>query len=82
MGWWKKLTISQYSDHFAKFYGWYENLFSYYLAMEYFPHGTLHDYLVAVGSPMPVKEAREVTVQLLEGLGFIHAQNYAHRDLS
>ena len=49
--------------------------------MEYFPHGTLHDYLKAVGSPMPEKEAREVTVQLLEGLVFMHAQNYAHRDL-
>lgn len=49
--------------------------------MEYFPHGTLYDYMKAKDSLIAEKEVKEMTSQLLEGLGFMHENNYAHRDL-
>lgn len=49
--------------------------------MEYFPHDTLYDCLKARSSPMSEEEARQATRQLLEGLDFMHKDNYAHRDL-
>jgi calcium/calmodulin-dependent protein kinase I len=46
--------------------------------MEYLELGDLERYLKPRLSPA---EARQITQQLLEGLGFMHDNNFAHRDL-
>jgi serine/threonine protein kinase len=46
--------------------------------MEYFPLGTLADFI-----PDEVKErdAKIISLQLLEGLAIMHKENFTHRDL-
>jgi len=46
--------------------------------MEYLPDSDLQRYLE---SPLPTNEARDITRQLLEGLVFMHENQFAHRDL-
>jgi serine/threonine protein kinase len=48
--------------------------------MEYLEHGDLQHYLLE-SPPLPEKEAGEITFQLLEGLAFMHENQFAHRDL-
>lgn len=46
--------------------------------MEYLPHGDLNRYLA---QPLPEREARQITTQLLDGLTFMHENKFVHRDL-
>lgn len=46
--------------------------------MEYFEKGDLQSYLV---KPFPEAETQEVSLQVLEGLSFMHDNGFAHRDL-
>lgn len=46
--------------------------------MEYLPNGDLEKYL---GSPLPEEEARDIVHQVLEGLQFMHENDFTHRDL-
>ena len=46
--------------------------------MEYLSDGDLHKYL---GSPLPEKEGQQIVSQIVEGLHFMHDQEFAHRDL-
>jgi calcium/calmodulin-dependent protein kinase I len=46
--------------------------------MEYIQLGDLEGYLE---NCLTCTEARHITQQLLEGLGFMHENNFAHRDL-
>jgi calcium/calmodulin-dependent protein kinase I len=46
--------------------------------MEYFELGDLESHLK---TPFSHTEARQIIQQLLEGLGFMHDNNFAHRDL-
>jgi serine/threonine protein kinase len=48
--------------------------------MEYLELGDLQHYLFQA-SPLPEQEAGEVTFQILEGLSFMHENQFAHRDL-
>ncbi|KAL4901564.1 kinase-like domain-containing protein [Aspergillus multicolor] len=48
------------------------------MAMEYVRLGDLSHYL---GRPLPEREGHEMTMQLLEALGFMHDNGFAHRDL-
>lgn len=66
---------------FVEFLGWFEDLESVYLAMEYLPLGDLEDNVLAVGGSMKEEEVREIAVQVLEGLRIMHLENFAHRDL-
>jgi serine/threonine protein kinase len=59
-------------------YGWFENDSHIYLAMEYIPHGDLGKFLTKTFSE---DEARLITSQLIEGLVFMHENNFVHRDL-
>jgi serine/threonine protein kinase len=59
-------------------FGWYENNASVFIAMEYFPHRDLQNYL---SSPIPEGEVQEIAFQVLEGLAFMHDNGFAHRDL-
>jgi serine/threonine protein kinase len=46
--------------------------------MEFFPLGDLHQNL---SSPLPEIEGQQIIAQILEGLDFMHDNNFAHRDL-
>lgn len=46
--------------------------------MEYLENGDLQRYLTR---PLPELEARTITLQVLEGLKFMHENGYVHRDL-
>jgi len=48
--------------------------------MEYAPGGNLADY-VAKRRGLPEPEARRVFAQVVEGVGYLHGKNIAHRDL-
>jgi serine/threonine protein kinase len=70
--------VDQHADHFAEFYGWYENDGSVFLSMEYFPHGDLEN---CIRGPVLEWEAQEIVRQLLAGLQIIHEYGITHRDL-
>jgi len=48
--------------------------------MEYFAHGDLQHYLYSA-LPLPESHAQQITFQVLEGLHFMHKNDYSHRDL-
>jgi serine/threonine protein kinase len=54
---------------------------NYYLAMEYFEHGTLLDHLKKSGPRVPENDAKKIVDQLLRGTRIMHSQSYTHRDL-
>ncbi|CAF9915552.1 MAG: hypothetical protein HETSPECPRED_002522 [Heterodermia speciosa] len=70
--------LSKREDLFVRFLGWYEDIRSVYLAMEYFELGDLGRHLSA---RLAEDEVRVISKQLLEGLAVLHGQNWAHRDL-
>lgn len=61
-----------------EFFGWSEDDFYVYLAMEYVELGDLESSLV---SPWSEEDTKLVVRQLLEGLARMHRQHIAHRDL-
>ena len=63
---------------FVDFLGWWDNPDSVFLAMEYFPIGTLED---SIASGPFDEQVNDVMVQLFEGLEIMHAEGFAHRDL-
>lgn len=48
--------------------------------MEYFPLGDLHNYMDKHG-PLYEPDAREISFQVLEGLSYMHQEQFAHRDI-
>jgi calcium/calmodulin-dependent protein kinase I len=48
--------------------------------MEYFQHGDLYKCILHSG-PCTEREAKVITIQLLEGLETMHKLGYTHRDL-
>ncbi len=52
-----------------------------YFAMEWADGGTLEDRLASHRGPMPVDEATEITVKVLDGLAVIHSMGVVHRDI-
>ncbi|KAL1858173.1 hypothetical protein Daus18300_010055 [Diaporthe australafricana] len=75
-----KFSQKRYSKCFVKFLGWYDDPKSLYIAMEYFPLGDLQKYMSNSG-PMPEADTQEVVCQILEGLCFMHREDFAHRDV-
>ena len=67
-------------DSFVKFYGWYETPSSLFIATEYCSHGDLGQYLHDNGR-LPEEETREIAIQVLGALDFMHEERFAHRDL-
>ncbi len=73
-------TLWQYQRCFVQSFGWYESLGSLCIAMEYCELGDLQGYLFSA-PPLPEIQVQEITYQMLEGVCYIHANQFAHRDL-
>jgi serine/threonine protein kinase len=73
-------SLSQFFDTqaFVNFLGWFEDDDSVYIAMEYFQHGTLDEF---IKQTLSEKDARIISLQLLEGLKIMHDEHFTHRDL-
>lgn len=63
-----------------KSFGWYEFEDSLYIAMEYIPSGDLHQSIMHLPAVSNL-DAATITTQLLEGLYFMHDNDFAHRDM-
>lgn len=75
----KRYTNSQqYQDHFVCSFGWYQNQNAVFITMEYLQLGDLEGYLKI---RLDQSEVRQIAQQLLEGLEFMHDNNFVHRDL-
>ena len=61
-----------------EFLGWYEELETLYIAMEYLREGDLTKH---IGTPLPQETVQNISKQILEGLKVMHQQGIAHRDL-
>ncbi|KAI1766704.1 kinase-like domain-containing protein [Hypoxylon sp. FL1150] len=73
-----KFSHPTYSHCFVRSDGWFETSESVFIVMEYFEKGDLQKYLT---QPLPEIEARTITLQILEGLTFMHDNGFVHRDL-
>ncbi|KAK5261099.1 hypothetical protein LTR40_002896 [Exophiala xenobiotica] len=71
-------NLSREDAYFIQLYGWFSDDTNIYIAMEFAPHGDLHD---CVQQPLPEVEAREITRQIAEALEIMHSKKFAHRDL-
>ncbi|KAJ5962439.1 Tetratricopeptide-like helical [Penicillium viridicatum] len=71
----------KYNDLFVESYGWFHTDDTVFIAMEYFKNGDLGQHLQRLGKPLPVLEAQQIAVQILEGLYFMHSEGFTHRDL-
>lgn len=69
------------SAAFVEFYGWFQDLESVYIAMEYIPLGDLEENVALLGGTLREAEVRDITVQVLEGLKIMHLESFVHRDL-
>ena len=59
-------------------HGWFDDDTKVFLAMEYFKHGDLQNFM---DSPLPERDVGIITRQLLEGLNIMHKHGFTHRDL-
>jgi serine/threonine protein kinase len=75
-----KFSHWKYERCFVKSYGWYKTSEMLFITMEYLEFGDLEDYL-SKAPQLPEPEAKEITFQILEGLHFMHKNEFAHRDL-
>ncbi|GAB1317118.1 Serine/threonine-protein kinase ATG1 (Fragment) [Madurella fahalii] len=73
-----KFSHKIYSHCFVRSNGWFELGDSVFITMEYLALGDLQTHLVR---PFPEREARLISSQVLEGLGFMHDNGFVHRDL-
>ncbi|KAH7029485.1 kinase-like domain-containing protein [Microdochium trichocladiopsis] len=75
-----KFSHDRYAHCFVTADGWYDDDDSVYISMEYFELGDLHAHLMA-RKKIPEYETRQIAMQLLDGLAFMHENNFVHRDL-
>ncbi|KAF2964685.1 hypothetical protein GQX73_g8878 [Xylaria multiplex] len=75
-----RFSSSEYAPYFVRSHGWFENNESIFIAMEYFSLGDLRRFMDA--RPEFSEDAtQQIVRQLLKGIRFMHASNFAHRDL-
>lgn len=74
------LTEYQRPELFILFLGWFEDLHSIYIAMEYIEEGDLSEY-IQDHKQKARAQAKEIASQVLEGLAVMHARGICHRDL-
>lgn len=63
-------------------YSYFEDGDFVYLVLELCENGELQRYLKNRGSPLGEDEAREVMLQVVQGMLYLHSHNILHRDLS
>jgi serine/threonine protein kinase len=63
---------------FVEFFGRFEDKENVFLAMEYFPLGTLDKF---IDDKLHEDDTRKISLQLLEGLHIMHEEGFTHRDL-
>ncbi|KAI8652545.1 Protein kinase domain-containing protein [Fusarium keratoplasticum] len=73
-----KFSHKRFRECFVPSFGWYRGKDSIFITMEYLPLGDLQSYL---DNPLPDREARTITEQILQGIDFMHRSKFAHRDL-
>ncbi|KAM3472477.1 hypothetical protein MY8738_008848 [Beauveria namnaoensis] len=73
-----KFSHGKFRHCFVQSYGWYETSEHIFIAMEYLEHGDLQKHLA---HPLSEQEAKLITAQIIEGLGFMHENGFTHRDL-
>ncbi|KAJ5729183.1 uncharacterized protein N7483_003691 [Penicillium malachiteum] len=73
-----KFSQQKFDGCFVKSSGWFETDDSFFICTEYFMLGDLQKYIY---EPFPEGEAQHITLQLLEGLDFMHSNGFAHCDL-
>jgi calcium/calmodulin-dependent protein kinase I len=71
-------VFSKYAHCFVNSKGWFELGDAVFICMEYFEHGDLERH---IAQPLAEIEAREISSQVLEGLGYMHANGFVHYDL-
>lgn len=74
------LTVYQRPDLFTLFFGWFEDLHSIYITMEYIWCGDLSKYIKEHKNEARAG-AKDIASQVLEGLAVMHARGICHRDL-
>ena len=60
------------------FLGWFEDLETLYIAMEYLEEGDLTKH---IRTPLPQETVQNISKQILEGLKIMHRHGIAHRDI-
>ncbi|KAI0478342.1 kinase-like protein [Xylaria cf. heliscus] len=75
-----QFSSAKYAPYFVRSHGWFENSESIFIAMEYFALGDLRRFMDSQ-SPFSEDAAHQIARQLLKGVQFMHASNFAHRDL-
>ncbi|KAK4183353.1 putative serine/threonine-protein kinase, partial [Podospora australis] len=70
----------QFSPHFVRTFGWFEDPASIFLAMEYVPDGDLERFK-NTAPPFSELDASQIVWQLIRGVSFMHDNGFAHRDL-
>ncbi|KAI1764987.1 kinase-like domain-containing protein [Hypoxylon sp. FL1150] len=75
-----KFSKRRFARFFVRFYGWFEASDTLFIAMKYYKHGDLKNYITKNGR-LPEEQAQEITSQVLQGLLFMHDNNFTHRDL-
>ncbi|KAJ4230755.1 hypothetical protein NW757_013953 [Fusarium falciforme] len=73
-----RFSHKKYVHCFVECYGWYKSENTVFIAMEYIEHGDLQNYL---NQPFSESHAKVIGSQLVEGLGYMHENGFAHRDL-
>ncbi|KAH8807573.1 kinase-like domain-containing protein, partial [Xylogone sp. PMI_703] len=63
---------------FVEFFGWFEDEEHVFLAMEYFPYGTLDKF---IKPSLTERDAQIIALQVLEGMRIMHEERFTHRDL-
>lgn len=82
----EKAAMIKFSKHkrFIDFIGWFANENIEYFALEYAELGDLEYNLEEIkkaGNRLPEAEVKTILTQILEGVEFMQAEGYIHRDL-
>ncbi|RPB07587.1 kinase-like protein [Morchella conica CCBAS932] len=74
------VSLKDHRDLFVQFRGWYMEKGCILLAMEYVEHGDLRGFLKRSGKQSE-ESAKEIAMQVLEGLVILHGRSICYRDL-
>ncbi|GAP92297.1 putative CAMK protein kinase [Rosellinia necatrix] len=75
-----KFSQKKFVDSFVEFYSWFESKDALFIATEYCQFGDLKQFTRDNG-PMSEPDVQAITEQVLQGIIFMHNDNFAHRDL-